>query len=585
MSKNSTASRWHTVRSAGVARTAALSSALTASAAIVFLLTAAIGVTVAYDRPAAMMRFALIAIAFIALLLAFGLSKGGSGPWVSGMLADGSALAGALVSVYFLLSFGWQDAESQYALLGEMGQRIADLRPVLDMPDTVNANVAGSALVILILVGLGGLFWSLRRRKVWARVSLVLLTLPALLLSGLALVMTESRGAWISGATGIVAFVFLLWLTGADHRRPVRIFGYLLVGIAAILLAGAIAFVVVAPSRAGELISLTGATWSGRAQLWHDAQALLGDYRYTGSGLGSTMMVYSTYYLLLHVGYTSHMHNLYLEIAVQQGLPGLIAFLCLSAGLAAMLIAAMTEGPRGRRRLAAGALAALIAILVHGMVDAGLYASRLVPLLFLPLLVAWPIRLRRRADDPTAWGRLSFAGAVLPLALVVLPLLLPGSRAGFQANLGAVEQTVAELSLYDWPAYPLQDELRRNGDADLSRAEARYRASLVLDPDNVTAHQRLGQIALARGEIDAAREHLEAAYAASPERKSVRQLLGEVVAIQDDPVRAADLWNGLDFGAGQLTVRHFWYEHVQDRESLARFEAAVREWNEQQDSD
>ena len=585
MSTNSTASRWYTVRSVGVARTAALSSALTVSATIVYLLTAAIGVAVAYDRPVAMMRFALIAIAFLTLLVVSGLSKGDTSQWVSGILAVCSALTGALLSVYFLLSFGWQDTDSQYAFLDIAGQQISELRPALSMTDTVNTNVAGSALVVLILIGLGGLLWSFKRRKAWVRLSLVLMVLPALLLSGFALVMTESRGAWLSGATGLMAFFFLLWLTGTDHKRPVRIFGYLLMGVAATLLASAIIYIVVAPSRAGALISQLGATWSGRAQLWHDAQALLGDYTYTGSGLGSTMMVYSTYYLLLHVGHTSHMHNLYLEIAVQQGLAGLIAFLCLVTGLAFLLMAAMTEGSRGRRRLAAGAMAALIALLVHGLVDAGLYASRLVPLLFLPLLVAWPIRLRRRVDDPVSWGRLSFVGAVLPLSLAVLPLLLPGSRAGFQANLGAVDQTIAELSVYDWPDVPIQDELRRSKDIDLSQAEARYRASLALDPANVTAHHRLGQIAIARGEYDVARNHLEMAYMAAPERRSVRQLLGEVVAIQGDPVRAAELWHGMNFEAGQLALRHFWYEHRQENESLIRFEAAVREWNKETGSD
>ena len=50
--------------------------------------------------------------------------------------------------------------------------------------------------------------------------------------------------------------------------------------------------------------------------------ALAGDYAFTGSGLGSAMMVYSTYAMILHVGFISHAHNLFLQIALEQGLPG-----------------------------------------------------------------------------------------------------------------------------------------------------------------------------------------------------------------------------------------------------------------------
>ena len=169
------------------------------------------------------------------------------------------------------------------------------------------------------------------------------------------------------------------------------------------VLAAAIAFVLAAPAQAGGILThLGGSTALGRAQLWPDGRAIVADYRFTGSGLGSTMMVYSTYYLLLHVGHTSHMHNLYLEIAVQQGVPGLIAFLCLAAGTAVLLAITLAEGTPGRRRLAAGALAALVALLVHGLVDAGLYASRLARC----WLCRWrsPGRSARAAVQTTAWA-------------------------------------------------------------------------------------------------------------------------------------------------------------------------------------
>jgi hypothetical protein len=233
------------------------------------------------------------------------------------------------------------------------------------------------------------------------------------------------------------------------------------------------------------------------------------------------------------------------------------------------------RGTPGRHALAAGGLAALAALLVHGIFDAGVYASRLAPLLFVPLWVAWPLRPRRQADDPIHWGGLTLLGAALPPALAVLVFLLPGSRAAFQANLGAVEQSSAELSVYTWPAWPVQDELRRTGAVELAPAQARYLAGLALDPGNVTAHARLGQLALAQGDLEGARAHLEAAYAHAPERRAVRQLLGEVYARQGDAATAVELWRGLDFGAGQLELRRWWVEHAGTPEEAQRLEAAI----------
>ena len=41
-------------------------------------------------------------------------------------------------------------------------------------------------------------------------------------------------------------------------------------------------------------------------------------------------MVYSSYVLLLHVLYLSHAHNLFLQTAIEQGIPGLLAFIWLT---------------------------------------------------------------------------------------------------------------------------------------------------------------------------------------------------------------------------------------------------------------
>ena len=161
------------------------------------------------------------------------------------------------------------------------------------------------------------------------------------------------------------------------------------------------------------------------------------------------------------------------------------------------------------------------------------------------------------------------------LALAAALALLPAARAAFQANLAAVAQARAELSVYDWPEWPIQDALRRSAEVDLGPAVARFEAALALDPANAAANRRLGQIALSRGDEAAARRHLEAAYAAAPGQQPTRRLLGESYAIAGEIGRAAALWHGLDVSQGQIPLREWWYKHLGQPDKAARIAAAA----------
>lgn len=192
-------------------------------------------------------------------------------------------------------------------------------------------------------------------------------------------------------------------------------------------------------------------------------------------------------------------------------------------------------------------------------------------------------------QDFPAPGRGGGRGAKLLVVsgLLFVLALLPGTRALFQANLGALLQTRAELSAYRWPTYPLQDALRRQAPAapppvDLTPAIARYRAALALDPGNVTANRRLGQIELSLGDYPAAQAHLEAAYRAAPHQQATRQLLGESYAIAGRAAEAAGLWATVAgpqwraaAGRQSLELRAWWYTTIGEPEKAARLRAAM----------
>jgi hypothetical protein len=293
-------------------------------------------------------------------------------------------------------------------------------------------------------------------------------------------------------------------------------------------------------------------------------------------------MVHSSYVRLLHVRFLEqHVHNLPLQIAVEQGLPGLVAFLGLLGVVILELVRLYRRAECGSALRWAGT-AAVVALLLQGIGEAGNYSSPMVLIGFLPfgfvLGCAWrsevPVQVTASLASTRHPGWASIGGGVAVI-VVLTAALPPGPRAAFRANLGAVAQTQAELSVYRWPEWPIQDAVRRSPDVDLAPAIAHYRAALALDLANVTANRRLGQIELSLGQYPAARRHLETAYAAAPSQRATRQLLGESYALLGETERAVALWRTVDVSQGQLKLRQRWYDQIGELQQGARLARAV----------
>ena len=453
-----------------------------------FMVTALIGVWAAYDQGVAWRRFVLIVMG-LAIMLGVALAGRYRREKALAGIALGSGLLAGAIGAYFLLVYDWQpSAVGEFTLIQQAGIWIQGHRPALPVSEDINANVAGGILVLLLPLAVAGVAWVksgfpaersvLQGRPVCSSSSVMVAaaaisTTLALALAVIALILTGSRGAWIGliAGAGVAAALGRL-----SHRR--HSFAAVLVLACALLflLWAAVAL----PGLESLLSGVAGGGSAGRSVLWKDMLALVTDYPFTGSGLGSTMMVYSTYVMLLHVGYITHAHNLFLQIAIEQGLPGLVAFagLLVAAGWRLM---ARADGRSQVFRLAA--IASLVALAVHGMVDAGAYASKAVPALFLPLGFAFGTTIAQgsgfgsRPSAPSAHHVLNTtaltSALVLTFALITAfaLALLPASRAAFQANLGTLAQTRAELSRYQWPAWPIQDALRRSPEVDLEPAD------------------------------------------------------------------------------------------------------------------
>src|SRR5690606_11915282 len=99
--------------------------------------------------------------------------------------------------------------------------------------------------------------------------------------------------------------------------------------------------------------------------------------------------------------------------------------------------------------------------------------------------------------------------------------------------------------------------------------------ALTQDADNVSAHRRLGQIALAQGDYALAQQHLLAAHAVAPHDRATQQLLGEIYALTGKRPEAVRLWQRIDVSHGQLDVRLTWYASLGNSHHLQQMQEAI----------
>jgi O-antigen ligase len=513
-------------------------------------LSAFIGFVVAYTGWRATVQFGIVVISIVVYLIYANLAD----PLVvrgqpRSILAAITAAPPAVIAVIFLLTNDWARWIGKVPALDPVLRLLADMLPSAGV--SLNPNVIGGSLAALLPLQV----FALRHARRSISVPLIALTFIALLLS-------QTRGAWL--VLILVAGMWALWQSitkrVADERRARWSWSAVVIGC------GVAVIGLLSISPIGDQVLGLG---GDRRAIWHNSIDLIGDYPLTGAGLAGFEMVYSTYSLLLHVGHTVHAHNLWLDMWLNQGVLGVIA-------LAGMIVNAVWPKPASPWRMPA--LLTLGVILLHSLVDDPYYGygGVALPIIFIPLglLVrsgvetAAESRRSRRQPALIVW-----AGAA---TIMIVGVVTPAGRATVEANLGALLQTRAELAQYQWPETPIQDELRRPGHSDLIAAEAHFQAALALDPANVVANRRLGQIELAREQYETACARLTVAYQAAPQQRATRQLLGECKAITGQSDEAAALWKTIDVSQSQLNVRHWWYdEYLQDHERASQLQAAM----------
>ena len=147
-----------------------------------------------------------------------------------------------------------------------------------------------------------------------------------------------------------------------------------------------------------EIVTRTGSVRSvdSRLELWNRAVYVIQDFSFTGVGTGTlTKVIPLLYPMSLYPPQETpqHTHNLYLQIAVTLGIPGLVATLGLISaslflGKTAFVSFLSRENTWGAA-VTLGYLAGLVAFLANGFLDSPFWLNKphAVPFFFMGMLI------------------------------------------------------------------------------------------------------------------------------------------------------------------------------------------------------
>lgn len=528
---------------------------------ILFGLTAVLGVWAAYDWRAALDKLWLLSAA---VLLCYALSRQ---PRLNFWhIARLFSAVGALVGLYFLFTHNWQLLPADLALINRLGGLWMAVRPGLPFQG-LHPNIAGGLIAVFapFPVALGLRAWQKRERQTGVFAALTGSV------AAVGLVFTSSRAAWVALAIGMG--VWLLWgfsalIARRLARKRVHIFAFMALPLLVVVLG----LVGLRPAAAVDLLGqLPGLNSSvSRLEIYANTLRLVVDYPFIGGGLAAFSGLYSHYAMVIPVFLFGYSHNLYLDLALEQGVLGLVAFLVIMVISLWMLLSG-----RHSPVLRWATIIGLLILLIHGLADDALYGIRGTPVLFaLPGLAAAIYRYEASKGRSPNQTHLSLrAGALLLVGMGWLSVSLIGIeahgalRSAWYANLGAVR--LARYELAGFPSAGWRETLDMKA---LSPAIEWFTQSLQYNSENVTANYRLGAIAMLGRDFQTAQIFLERAYAADPFQRGVRKTLGYCYAWLGKPEQAARLLSAIPEARSELEVYTWWWIE-KDRADLSWYAA------------
>ena len=226
--------------------------------------------------------------------------------------------------------------------------------------DFVHPNVLGGALVLLLPFPTAFLLFGWRKINWKER---IFSSAAIILMLGM-LVLTRSRGAWIAAMISLF-ILLILW-----EKRSW--FLLLLIGIGLVIGGFQFGF-----SRLTEVMIYNNSIgdWNQRLEIWSRAVNLIVDFPFTGIGMGTFQEMASKFYAydIYAPSHIPHAHNLFFQISLDVGIPGIVAWLSI---LLVMIFSAWKVYKYGRNSkgnlylgIGTALLASQVALVSHGMMD------------------------------------------------------------------------------------------------------------------------------------------------------------------------------------------------------------------------
>jgi O-antigen ligase len=478
---------------------------------LLLLLSALISVWAAYDP---LLSWPLLFALLVGVSLFFAINWPIASPKI---VAKGLVITGGLAAFYFVGQYAHFDYWTEQGRLAALGRMTGSLLPnfvfFTPHPNAVATFLEGVFLLNLVLI------WRARGLARWGWASAAILIIYAILISG-------SRGAWLGlGLTLVIGASLLL-------PNPTWRLGLMSMMIGAGLLGICSLVYVASSSQQLPILESMLATWQSRLILYRNVYHLIGDYPFTGIGLGNTFaMVYSRYQLLIPWAFLTYAHNIFLAVGLGQGLLGLIALIWLLIRFYGFVVqvewANIQDAPASL--VFRAAWLGVTATFIHGLLDAAQFSADYWTLPMLFALLALAMIAGRSLPLYSGETKLALASrairrypyllpAVMGLSLIVGTVLYRQTLLGYwYANMGAVYQTQADLS-------PGLDAVQR--DLILAKAIGYFESSLELNSAQSVANRRLGMIALDYQQFDRAVSYLEQAYPYEPENQATLKALG-----------------------------------------------------------
>lgn len=259
--------------------------------------------------------------------------------------------------------------------------------------------------------------------------------LAALLVLGGLLLLTQSRSALFGVAVALVFY-------GAVRSKALRWLAVL--GMAASL----VALIAIGPNRVGEALLGTGGVsavgsldFPGRQEVWSRALYALQDFPFTGVGLGQFEAVVRLFYPLFLIGPDTevpHAHNIYLQVGVDFGIGGLVAYVAMLVAVLLMAVRAYRSLPPSLpRRLLLGFACGLLAFQLFGLSDAVAVGTKPAFEWWLTLSLIGGLYLQARCQSHPQWRAVKWRVSPLEvLSLWLLVSLVAIAMVGSNALLG-----------------------------------------------------------------------------------------------------------------------------------------------------